>query len=74
MCTYELLAGWSAEYLHAVVAGTKEKRTEDVDNQMYPNIQTSRLLALSTVYGTVTALSSTSKENVICHNNIEQAH
>ena len=74
MCAYELLAGWSAEYLHAVVAGTKKKRTEDVNDQMYPNIQISCLLALSPVYGTVTAIGIPLTEDVDCHNNIEQTH
>lgn len=37
MCFVNVLAGRSAQSLHAVVAGAKEERADDVDDKMDPD-------------------------------------
>ena len=74
MCAYKFIAGRGAEYLHAIIAGTEEKRTENIDNQVYPNVKIPCLLAVSSINGPVTAVSIPSGEDEDCHNNIEQAY
>jgi hypothetical protein len=72
VCLYDFVAGWGAEYLHAIVASSKEKCAENVDNQLGPYIQISCLASVSFKQSSVNALDFPLREYINCYDDVNQ--